>query len=295
MPAGLLAFLLLWTVAPVHSQEEYGAKGLYPVYETGGHWLIFDKNPKKLKGETSPLAPGKRFLVVGSQGADIFEVSRTSAAYGGACRDKKPARLRAALLHGPRRVVGIPIMGISVPPSFSLKGSRALYTALENSVGEQTYHALSQLIRESALSDAKGGDFPFRVDEDTAAVVGTLSTDKMIVKIDFGAKLLIQGLSEPYFLIEGTQISGTYRRCLRLSDGARLMGDCVQMPHTLMAETTQLKFVSYDPSGQGQPYLLAYTAQAPLWGHERWGFIVRKGGPRLFLSDTMDVRCRASF
>lgn len=293
---GLAAVLFCCLLAPARAQENYGAKGLYPIYETAGQWFIFDKNPEgRKKGDDSPLAPTKRFLVVGSQGAGIFEVARASAAYGGACRENKPARLRTALLRGPRRRVGSPVMGISVPESFSLEGSRALYTALENGVGEQTYHDLSQAIRESALADVRAGNFPFRVEEDTAAVAAAISPEKMIVKIDFGAKLSIQGLADAFFLVEGTQISATYRRCLRLADGARLIGGCVPMPHTLMAETAQLKFVSYDPSGQGQPYLLAYTPQAPLWGHERWGFVVRKEGPRIFLFDTMDVRCRAGF
>lgn len=292
MHALLCALLWLWAPAPVRAQEEYGAKGLYPVYETGGQWLIFDKNPKKGK---AALALGKRFLVIGSAGSEIFEVARASATYGGACRDRKPARLRAALLRGPRKGVGIPIMGIAVPKTFTTKGSRARYTALENGVGEHTYHALGATLKDAALGEVKAGLFPFKLDEDTGTVTAGLTTDKIVTKIDFGAKLLVKGLSEPFFLVEGTQVSSTYRRCLRLAEGPQLIGDCVEMEHALMSETTSLRFVSYDPSGQGQPYLLAYSSGSPLWGHERWGFIIRGGGPRLFLADAMDTRCRDQF
>ncbi|MBI4060511.1 MAG: hypothetical protein HY403_03690, partial [Elusimicrobia bacterium] len=82
---------------------------------------------------------------------------------------------------------------------------------------------------------------------------------------------------------------------LRLADGGRLLGPCVEMPHELMSETAQLRFVSYDPSGGGSPFLLAYTHGEPLWGHERWGFVLRRGGARLFLRDAMDPRCREGF
>ena len=67
------------------------------------------------------------------------------------------------------------------------------------------------------------------------------------------------------------------------------------MPHDLMAETAQLRFVAYDPSGKGSPFLLAYTRGEPLWGHERWGFQLTAKGPRLFLHDALDPRCRESF
>ena len=47
--------------------------------------------------------------------------------------------------------------------------------------------------------------------------------------------------------------------------------------------------------GGGNPYVLAFTPEEPLWGHERWGFVVRASGPRLFLTDAMDRRCREGF
>ena len=67
------------------------------------------------------------------------------------------------------------------------------------------------------------------------------------------------------------------------------------MPHDLMAETAQLRFVAYDPGGKGSPFLLAYTRGEPLWGHERWGFVLRASGARLFLRDALDPGCREGF
>ena len=130
--------LALLALAPSSSaQDEYGSRGLFPVYQSGNQWVIFDKarhaaNPKDLMA-------GSKFLIVGSEGADLFIVGRTSATYGGACRGKKPQKLRAALLKGPRSAVGDPVMAIKVPDSFQLKGSRASYDALENKVDEALY------------------------------------------------------------------------------------------------------------------------------------------------------------
>lgn len=275
--------LLLALALPAAAQE-YGAKGLFPVYETGGQWLIFDKKPEAGRGK---LDKGSRFLVIGSEGSETFVVARTSATYGGGCRAKKPAKLRAALLRGPRSKVVHPILGISVPESFTTKGSRARFNALKNEVGEHVYQRLGAAIKASNLEDARSGSFPLK-EGDTA--------DKpTVTKIDFGSRLMVKGLQEPFFFVEGTQIGGSFRRCLRLADGDKLIGGCVRMHHVLMAETTLLQFVTYDPSGQGAPYLLAFTPQEPLWGHERWGFTVREEGPRLFLLDAMDLRCRSSF
>src|ERR1043166_5870988 len=90
--------------APSAAQDEYGARGLFPVYKSGEQWVIFDK-PRKSQS-TKDLLPGAKFLVIGNTGADVFVVGRTSATYGGACRGKLPLRLRAALLKGPRSSVG---------------------------------------------------------------------------------------------------------------------------------------------------------------------------------------------
>ncbi len=82
---------------------------------------------------------------------------------------------------------------------------------------------------------------------------------------------------------------------LRLADDQKLVAECVEMPHALMAETALLKFVAYDPGGRGNPYLLAYTPPPPRWGDERGGFIIRDSGARLILFDAMAPRCREGF
>ncbi len=105
----------------------------------------------------------------------------------------------------------------------------------------------------------------------------------------------VRGLHDPFVFVEESGISASSRRCVRLADGDKLIGGCAEMPRALMAETDLLEFVSYDPSGGGTPLLLAFTKSTPLWGDERWGYVVGAKGPRLFLMDAMDIRCRESF
>jgi hypothetical protein len=275
------------------AQEAYGAKGIFPVYESPPQWVIFDKKP--VKGQ-SPLAVGGRFLIVGSEGADLFEVKKTSGTYGGACRKHKPAKVPAALLVGPRRTVGRPIIGIKVPDSFSLRGSRAVYTALRSQVGEETYAKLGEAIRAAAALDAKEGRFKLKADDPTAeAFLANPAPEGVQTKIDFGAAVAVKGLGRPFVFVEESQIGAASRRCLRLAVEDKLIGDCAEMPRALMAETDLLQFVAYDPSGAGNPFVMAFTKSPPLWGDERWGFVVRASGPRLFLVDAMDPRCRAGF
>lgn len=274
--------LALWIAlagcAPAaQAQEEYGAKGIFPVYETSGQWVIFDKKPNP-KSPT-PVVKGERYLVVGSAGAEVFEVARSSGTYGGSCRAGKPLKLKAGLLIGPRRKVGRPIIGIHVPPSFTLKGSRAEYTALKNEVSEATYAGLGQALRASAAAGA----------------LEAVKPESIQTKIDFGATVRLDGVERPFVFVEETQTNDSYHRCLRLASGDKLIGDCAEMPRTLMAETALLQFVSYDPSGKGSPFVLAFTRSQPLWGDERWAFVVRDSGPRLFLMDAMDIRCREGF
>jgi hypothetical protein len=288
----LLAVLAL--ARPSSAQDEYGSRGLFPVYQSGNQWVIFDK-PRK-SGAVKDLMPGSKFLIIGSLGADLFVVGRTSATYGGVCRSKKPLKLRAALLKGPRSTVGDPVMAIKVPDNFQLKGSRALYDALENKVDEPLYQLLGSTLTAAALEEGKAGAYRFRPDDEgSAAFLADPKADKIASKIDFAAHPAVAGLKAPTALITDAQISSSHRRCLRLADGDRLIGRCVEMPHELMSETTQLRFVAYDPGGNGSPFLLAYTRGEPLWGHERWGFVLRGTGARLFLRDAMDPRCRASF
>ncbi len=292
-----LALLLLSLIAlasPSAAQDEYGARGLFPVYKSGNQWVVFDK-PRK-SGKPGDLMPGSKFLIVGSAGADLFVVGRTSATYGGLCRGKKPLKLRAALLKGPRSTVGDPVMAIKVPASFQLKGSNARYDALDNKVDEPLYALLGSTLTAAALEEGKAGAYRFREDDEgSAAFLAAPSADKIAMKIDFAAHPPVAGLKRPTALITDAQISSSHRRCLRLADGDRLIGKCVEMPHDLMSETAQLRFVAYDPGGNGSPFLLAYTKGEPLWGHERWGFVLRGGGARLFLRDAMDPRCREGF
>lgn len=280
--------------APARAQDEYGARGLFPVYVSGPQWVIFDK-PRK-GADPRDLMAGARYLIIGSEGADVFVVGRTSATYGGACRGKKPLKLRAALLKGPRSSVGDPVLAVKVPDSFALKGSRASYSALANAVDEPLYQLLGSTVAAAAAAEAKAGALRFRSDDEGAsAFLADPRPEKVASKIDFAARLPVAGLKRATALVTDGQISSSHRRCLRLADGDRLVGGCVEMPHDLMSETAQLRFVSYDPSGKGNPFLLAYTKGEPLWGHERWGFLLRATGPRLFLRDAMDPRCREGF
>lgn len=294
---------LLLAAPNAAAQERYGAKGIFPVYEKDGQWLVFDKSQKK----DFLLGLHNNFLVVGSQGAEVFDVARASQTHGGACRNGLPLTLRAALLKGPRHSVGRPIIGIHVPESFKLKGSKAVYAALKNQVGENIYQALQESIKQSAIADIKASalslderrfvpKFSFKADDAGAAYFSdNPNPEKVYVKIDFASPIRLKGVPGALVLVEETQISASYRRCLRLAAGGKLLGDCVPMPRSLMAETALLQFVSYDPSGGGTPYLLAFTRSQPLWGDERWGFVLRQNGPTLFLMDTMDIRCRESF
>ncbi|MBI5241896.1 MAG: hypothetical protein HY926_15595 [Elusimicrobia bacterium] len=293
MLAALAALSLAWA-APAPAQEAYGAKGIYPVYETSGQWVIFDKDPRP--AQSPPLGPGSRFLVVGSSGSELFTVARTSATYGGACRKNKPVKLRAALLRGPRGAVGTPIIGIKVKEGFSLKGSQASFTPLRGEVDEGTYSRLGGAVKAAVVSDVASGAFRFSLDDaPSARLQQDPRPEDVQMKIDFGAQARVRGLEDAFVMVEGSQVSATFRRCLRLAAAGVLLGGCVEMPHALMAETALLRFVEYDPSGDGRPLLLAYTPEAPLWGAERWAFALRAAGPRLVLADAMDPRCREGF
>lgn len=288
-----LLLLVPGTALAASSTRPYGDKGVFPVYRSGKRWVIFDRAPE---ASGKALERGSRFLVIGSRGASVFRVSRTSNTYGGACREGKPIALRSAILRGRRRKVGDPVIAIKVPKRFSLKGSKARFSPLSNEVSEETYRALDGLLRDKTMKDLRSDNFPVRFeDRGEVAKIEKPGPREIQMKFDFWAKLHVLGLKDAFALIEGTQVLGSYRRCLRLIDGETPVGECVVMPHDLMAETSRLRFVSFDPSGKGKPYLLAYTKSEPLWGHERWAFIVRKEGPRLLLNDAMDIRCRAAF
>jgi hypothetical protein len=286
--------LLVAGALPARAQEGYGAKGIFPVYEAAPQWVVFDKKPSKTK--PAPLGPGERFLVIGSEGAQIFEVKRDSSTYGGGCRAHKPVSLRAALLVGPRSKVGRPIIGIHVADTFTLKGSQAVYTPLTSAVSEATYARLGDAVRAAVVEDVKAGRFKLKADDPAAdAFAKEPKPDSVQTKIDFGAALPIAGLGSPFLFVEESQIGAASRRCLRLALEDKLIGACAEMPRALMAETDLLQFVAYDPSGRGSPFVMAFTKTTPHWGDERWGFVVGAAGPRLLLMDAMDPRCRAGF
>lgn len=290
------ALLLACLIGPMPAraaQPEYGVKGIFPVYEIAADWLIFDKNHPAGK---KILERGRRFLIVGSHGSGLFSITRASAAYGGACRAGRPAKLKTFFLSGNRSPIGSPIIAIHVPARFKLKGSKAKYLTLSNQVGEDSYHAWESPLKEGILEEIRSGKFHFsREDEQPGPSFLLPKPEDIALKIDFASPLHVRGLTNPFILIEGTQVRHSYRRCLRLVDGARWAGGCVPLPHELMAETSLLRFVAYDPGGKDRPYLLAYTASEPLWGHERWGFVVSDSGARMFLKDSMNPRCREGF
>ena len=66
MLAKLGFLVLLSAVRPAAAQEEYGAKGLFPTYNVGGPWLIYDKT--SAKGGSQSMQPGSHFLLIGSAG-----------------------------------------------------------------------------------------------------------------------------------------------------------------------------------------------------------------------------------
>ncbi|MBI4677908.1 MAG: hypothetical protein HY748_10030 [Elusimicrobia bacterium] len=303
---GPLGFLLAAALAPARlawaAPEGYGAKGIFPVYDVSGEWVVYDKKSAGRASGDPRLRVGNRFLVVGSLGASVFAVTGSTAGYGGACKGHQPLRLRAAVLDGPRKEVGIPVIAIQAPPKFNLRRPQAKFRMLRNQVGEQTYQRLLGALKARLKDEVSSGEFRLKADDEPAdsAEDGSRKPEadalaSAAAKIDFGAVVSVAGLSDPFVLVEGTQVKASYRRCLRLANGGVLVGSCAVMRHELMAETSRLEFVSYDPSGQGKPFVLAYTPSEPLWGHERWGFALRKSGPRLFLGDSMDIRCREGF
>ncbi|MDE1977309.1 MAG: hypothetical protein KGI84_08645 [Elusimicrobia bacterium] len=275
--------------------EPYGSKGIYPIYESGGQWLIFDKNPGPR--QSALLGIPQRYLVIGSQGSGVFWIARDSSSYGGACKESRPIPLRTALLRGPRSLVGHPIIGIHVPQNFSLKGSRAIFRALSNGASDPSYQNLYPVLEAKTVEEIKQGivavDFSTAVFSQNSAYSGPKPQVQAV--IDFATKIPIKGLMNSSVLVTESTVGNKTWRCLREADGGQLVGGCARMPRKLMAETDLLQFVSYDPGGNGHPFLFAYTKETPLWGNERWGFVLGPDGPRVFLMDAMDIRCREGF
>lgn len=292
-------------VGPAVSAEPTGevpklqraSPGIFPVYEAEGGWLLVDRSAA---GKKSSLAKGAPLLVIGSEGAELFSAARTSWTWSAGCSERKPAKILAWRLTAGRKSafakVGVPVIALKLKRGASPDLAKARFSALRSDVSEGVYQRLDAPIRRSALADLQGGTFPgLEEDEAARALARSQDASKLQMKIDFGAPIRVRGLQKGFVLVEGTQAGGSYRRCLRLFDDATAVGGCAPMPHVLMAETRLLRMAAYDPSGAGAPFLLAYTASEPLWGHERWGFKLGKDGPSLFLHDALDPRCREGF
>lgn len=269
--------------------------GIFPVYEAGGRWMVVERpKGKRLVGRGADL------LVIGSKGVDRFQAARSTRTYLAACEGARPAPTTAFLLSAasPRSFsrVGAPVIAILLKKGAKVDPSQAAFRALPNQAREAVYRRLEEPLREAILSDLAAGAFRIAADDQEGQLLArNPNPEKLQMKIDFASRVGYRGLPEAFLLVEGAQVSRTYRRCLRLFSGEKPLGACAEMPHQLMAETRGLEFVAYDPGGRGRPFILAYTETEPLWGHERWGFQLTDGGPKLFLRDALDPRCREAF
>ncbi|HVE12698.1 MAG TPA: hypothetical protein VNI01_04840, partial [Elusimicrobiota bacterium] len=267
--------------------------GIYPVYETGGRWLLLDRGRRSLLQTGSPL------VVIGAKGAGFFETAQSSTTWSAACDGAHPVATHGYLLTARNRRefsrVGVPVIAILLrDKQVDLK--KASFRALKNEASEDVYKRLDPALREAIVEDLRSGAFQIKVEDDDGQKVAKNPAPKDIqYKIDFGSPVALLDSPDAFLAVEGAQVSQTYRRCLRIYSGDRPLGPCAEMPHTLMTETRELSFLSYDPSRRGLPFVFAFTRKEPLWGHERWGFQLTSKGPRLFLHDAMDPRCREGF
>ncbi|MFH2202374.1 MAG: hypothetical protein ABIJ96_04625 [Elusimicrobiota bacterium] len=271
--------------------------GIYPVYEAGGRWMLVDREPQMSRRR---VRQGSLLAVIGSSGVDVFRVGGTTRTWIAACEGRHPVPRTAYLLTAGSAkkfaAVGTPIIALLLPKGKTFDKKRSWFYPLRNEVKEQTYQKLQDAIRAAVVSDLRSGAFQIDVtDEKGHAFAKDPDPQAVQFKIDFGSKIRYLGFADAFVLVEGTQISQTYRRCLRMFNGIKPMGDCEEMPHELNVETRQMQFVAYDPNRRGRPYIFAYTKTQPLWGHERWGFRITDQGPELFMRDALDPRCRAGF
>jgi len=273
--------------------------GIFPVYETAKRWMLVERLPK---GSTRKrlVSKGTRLLVIGSEGIAEFYAQASTRTFLADCENLKAKPMLAYYLSAKSakafRKVGKPVIAIKLPKGRKVNTSRAEFSKLPNAVGENDYKELEATIREAVIGDVKSGAFQTELDDPGFLRFENSPDPKGFqMKIDYASALGFRGLSRPKIAVEGVQISKAYRRCLRLFDETRPVGACVEMPHELMSETGGLEFVTYDPTGGGRPFLLAYTNGKPLWGHERWGFQLSTKGPTLFLQDALDTRCREAF
>ena len=274
-----------------------GKPGIYPVYQSGSRWMLVEK---PAQGRAAEVRKGTRVLVIGSSGVDEFYVSAATRTLLAGCKGARPVPKPAHLLssRSPRAFerMGAPVIALLLRDGAVYDPARASFSALSDDADETLYSRVRQAILDATLADAASGGFSFLPDdEEGRRFASRPEPEKVQMKIDFSSRLRMAGVKDARLLVEGTQISKTYRRCLRLFSGDKPLGGCAAMPHVLMAETRLLKFVSYDPSGQGRPFVMAYTESEPLWGHERWGVQLTGKGPKVFLEDALDPRCRESF
>ncbi|TBR25819.1 hypothetical protein EPO15_01455 [bacterium] len=282
--------------APRATKSPAGSRvpGIFAVYEAGGRWMLVER-----EGSAKPSA-GTRFVVIGAHGAGEFRADKSSKTWEAACEGGKKVPRRAWLLSGddPKafKRVGTPVIAILLKPGAHFDASRAHFSALTNQAGEPLYQRLENSLRKAVAAELANGEFQMDIgDEEGHRTAANPDPDKIRLKIDFAARLKLAGFESPLLLVEGAEYSRSYRRCLRLVDGDKIVGSCVEMPNELMAETAALNFVAYDPARSGKPFILAFTEKPPLWGHERWGFQNTAKGPKVFLRDALDPRCRDSF
>lgn len=273
------------------------ASGVYPVYDYPDGWVLFDRD-----GKPKGLAAGTQVLVVGSKATGLFAVEGTQPVDG--CVNKKPGRLTGYRLGGRgKEALGTPIIALKAPKGRALDLKQARLYRLVNAVSDETYNLYGKTLKEAILEDVKSGSFLFKADDSLGShYQRNPDPEKVQLKIDFGSRLRVAGVKDAFVLVEGANISKTFRRCVRLFKDRTAAGEppiptgeCAEMPHDLMGETQLLEFVAYDPNGKGTPFVLAYTTKEPLWGHERWGYQVTRRGPKRFLMDATDPKCRERF
>ena len=282
------------TPRPTKSPSGSRVPSIFAVYAAAGRWMLIER-----EGSAKP-GPGSNFVVIGSRGLGEFRAERATKTWEAACENGKKVPRRGWLLGGGDANaftrVGTPVIAILLKPGAHFNSSRAHFSPLKNQAGEPLYQRLEKALKAAVLTELLSGEFQMEIgDEEGHRTAANPDPDKIRLKIDFAARLKLAGFEDPLVLVDGAEYSRSARRCLRLVDGDKLVGPCVEMPHELMAETAALNFVAYDPSRSGKPFVLAFTEKGPLWGHERWGFQNTAKGPKLFLRDALDPRCRESF
>lgn len=277
-----------WLLWPVPSA---GAASIHPVYPSDAGMILVDRRPGAWKKGYKKNSP---FLVVGSRAAAILSVVKATSTWEAACKGKKHLTLPAYVLGGrDAGRIGDPIIAIFLKKRSAVDTRRAQFKRLGNQVNEDAYRDFLDSVKAITSKELTSGDFVIDPGDDYGRQLASQpNAEHQLHNFDFGAQLKLAGIQDAFFMVDRIQFSKTLRRCVRLFINGKAAGGCAPMPHQLMAETNLLEFVSYDPNGTGQPFLLAYTPKAPLWGHERWGFQVSRRGPKRFMMDALDPKCR---